>query len=204
MLIIFDCDGVLRSASWEGLYKTYIAIAKWAGKDYRDFFPNLELFKKWWNPSWHRNNQRLGIKDYVKETPFHKVYDPYTSVFPWVNKILEEVSKKHILCVLSDGSEKSIKKSLGSRIKYFKLIIGYEHIKKEIKPDPEGINLILEKIKTDPAKSLMIGDTRVDVLAGKRAGTKTGVVSWGLGKWEELLKLKPDYKIEKPGDFLNI
>lgn len=203
MLIIFDFDGVLRSASWTGLFKAYIAVAKWAGKSWKDFFKDLWEFKKWWNPDWHENRRKLGIKIDEKGSPFHKVYDPYTRVFPWVTDILKKLSEKHQLVLLSASSKASIEKSLGSRVKYFTLIVGCKQVEK-LKPDPEGINLILKKTKTDPSQALIIGDMTADILAGKNAGIKTGVVSWGLGKWKKLLKLKPDYPFENPEDLLSI
>ncbi len=203
MLIIFDFDGVLRFTSWEALFRANIAIAKWAGKDYRDFFRNIEEFKKWWSPDWRENRRKMGIRINKKGSPFHKIYDPYVFIFSWVTDVLEELSKTHTLTILSSASEESIKKSLGSRLKYFKLIVGHEQVKK-LKPHPEGINFILKKINIDRSKTLIIGDSYVDVLAGRNAGIKTGVVSWGLDKWKELLKLKPDYLFENPEDLLSI
>lgn len=205
MLIIFDCDGVLRSASWEGMLEAYIAIIKYLGKDHRDFFKNLEEFKKWWDPDWRKNDKKLGIVpgESTNSNIFHQYYDPYIYTFPWIPDIVGELEKKHTLTILSSASDNSIKDLMGEAVKYFRLIIGYECVKK-LKPDPEGINLILEKMNISPSETIMIGDTNVDILAGKNAGTKTGAVTWGLGEKNELLAISPDYLFEKPTDLLSV
>lgn len=43
----------------------------------------------------------------------------------------------------------------------------------ELKPHPEGILLALRALNSDPGKTLMVGDTPMDMLAGKAAGTQT-------------------------------
>lgn len=202
MLIIFDLDGVLKSASWEGLFRAYIEVIQCLGKDYRNFFRNLEEFRKWWNPDWHEGCKELGVNDYstVNEI-FYKQYKPYVSIFPWAANVLQQLSKRHLLSILSSNSETIIKESLGARIQYFTLIVGQEQVTK-LKPDPEGIRLILRELKATPSEALMIGDLAEDILAGKKAGIKTGAVSWGLGERDDLIKLNPDYLFEKPSDLL--
>ena len=87
--------------------------------------------------------------------------------------------------------------------KYFCAIIGGEDIK-NLKPNPEGIFLILQKTGTQKEDAVMIGDMPEDLMAGKSAGVKTGVVKWGLGKWENLLAASPDYKFKNYKDLLRL
>jgi len=46
------------------------------------------------------------------------------------------------------------------------------------KPDPEGIILALKQVKVEAKESMYIGDSPVDILAGKRAGVWTGAALW--------------------------
>src|SRR3989304_3770101 len=63
MLIIFDFDGVLRSISWEGIYGAYIEILRFKGKDHKEFFPDLQSFKKWFDSDYKKNlNKIVEIK----------------------------------------------------------------------------------------------------------------------------------------------
>src|SRR5438094_9717005 len=45
-------------------------------------------------------------------------------------------------------------------------------------PDPEGIILALKQVKVEAKESMYIGDSPVDILAGKRAGVWTGAALW--------------------------
>lgn len=56
--------------------------------------------------------------------------------------------------------------------KYFDFIVTLADGVKP-KPSPEGVNLIVDKFKLNPQKTVMIGDREIDVLSGKNAGIKT-------------------------------
>jgi len=207
MIIIFDCDGVLRSASWEGLYKAYIKIIEAYGKKYADYFSDIESFKLWWNPDWHRNNEKLGIPPYkTKEidTIFHEVYDPHIHLFEWAPEILRELYRKHLLTLLTGSAESSVRKFLNGANKYFEYVIGCERVK-NLKPNPEGVQLIMRKFPdVSEDEFILIGDMTVDIQAGKSAGIKTGAVNWGFGSKEELLSLNPNMFFDTPKDLLKI
>lgn len=208
MLIIFDCDGVLRSTCWNTLYKAYLVTITYLGKDPAEFFKDIQEFKKWFNSDWHNNLDRVGVpykdKITVLNKIFHDIYDPAIQTFPWVKDILRELSSRHIISVLSASASQSVRKSLKSSEKHISLIVGCDQVKK-VKPHPEGIIFIVEQMNADLSETLMIGDMDVDVLAGKRAGVMTGVVSWGMLESEkELAVLEPDYIFSKPEDLLLI
>lgn len=209
MIIIFDCDGVLRSTSWTGLFKAYLAIIEAYGKKYTDYFADLESFKLWWNPDWHRNNERMGIPVYKTDkidTIFHEVYDPHIHLFDWVPEILSKLYGKHLLTLLTGSAEGSVRKFLEPKgvDKYFEFIIGCEKVAR-LKPNPDGIYRIIRNFpKFSEDFFIMIGDMAVDVQAGKNAGIKTGAVPWGFGKKEELLSLNPDIFFDTPEELLKI
>ena len=127
MLIIFDFDGVLRSASWQGLFEAYIALVEYKEKDHKEFFGNLEEFKNWFNSDWRENLRRIGEfnrKEYlVTDKIFHSHYDPHIMIFPWVKALLEDLSKRHALALLSASSIKSIEKSLDNLSGFFSVIM---------------------------------------------------------------------------------
>lgn len=203
-LLIFDCDGVLRSASWEGLFKSYVVVIEHLEKDYRDFFRNIEEFKKWWDADWKKNNAKLGVTDPdLAGKIFYEHYEPHIALFPWASDILKRLSQKHVLAMATNASQKSVENFFGDEAGYFSVIASSENVKK-LKPDPEIINFILKKLDFLPSQATMIGDMAVDILAGKNASIKTGAVSWGLGEWEDLLKLNPDHQFKNPEDLLDI
>jgi phosphoglycolate phosphatase len=62
---------------------------------------------------------------------------------------------------------------------FFDVIIGGENVSKN-KPDPEGIQLALEKLETTPEKTVYIGDSQVDAETAKRGGIKFAPVLTGV------------------------
>ena len=64
------------------------------------------------------------------------------------------------------------------------------------KPEPGMILKAIKKYGVDPSQSYMIGDGIVDVVAGKKAGTKTILVSTGPGHAmdKEFSDVLPDFK----------
>ncbi len=47
------------------------------------------------------------------------------------------------------------------------------------KPRPEPLWLICERLGVEPARALMVGDFRLDLLAGRAAGTRTALLTNG-------------------------
>lgn len=210
MLIIFDFDGVLRTISWKGLYRSHCEICKYRGKNHKDFFGNFKEFKKWFNPDIAKNYERIGCAEGVvvdrnrQREIFHECYDSYISLFSWVPDILDKLSNKHDLTLLSSSPSASVKESLGDFKNFFIEIIGGEQVKK-MKPDPEGVYLILNKFDCDAGDAVIIGDTEADIMAGRNAGIKTAAVVWGGIRDEQFLSLlNPDYIFRKPEDMLGL
>jgi HAD superfamily hydrolase (TIGR01509 family) len=208
MLIIFDCDGVLRSVCWKALYEAYLVTVAYLGKDPADFFKNSGEFRKWYDSDWHKNLDRIGVP-YKDKIPlinkmFHDIYDPAIQTFPWVTEILGELSSTHTIAVLSASASVSVRKSLKDSERYINIIVGCDQVKK-IKPHPEGINYIIDKLGAKVSQTLMVGDMDADILAGKNAGVLTGAVSWGLtGSEKEMLEHNPDFIFSRPEDLLFI
>ena len=208
MLIIFDCDGVLRSISLKGLFEAYVAIISYKGKDYREFFTDIYSFGKWFSHDWYDNLRRIGgfsENEFAMATKiFHEHYDKYVSVFPWVRDILDDLSKRHKLALLSSSSIASVRGSLGDSCDLFSLMVGNGEVSK-IKPHPEGVHLIVDRLAGQREDTIMIGDGEVDILAGKSAGVKTGAVGWGgITELDDLKKLSPDMIIHTPADLLEL
>ncbi len=207
MLIVFDADGVILNASWEVLYQAYQAVISGIGKKAEEFFKNIDEFKRWWNPDWRINNRNLGIINEERTSRiFYQIYGPSAYLFPWVEEIVKKLSENNLLAIFTNGSRNNATRHARGIINYFWQIISAEDVKK-LKPDPEGLNKIArngQRLGIKRKDILFIGDTVEDIMAGKAAKVKTGAVKWGLGDWQKLLALKPDYLFEKPTDLLKI
>lgn len=71
------------------------------------------------------------------------------------------------------------------------------------KPHPEPLLRALEQLKIEPGRAVMVGDTDVDVLAGKNAKTKTIGVTYGFhGK--RIKESNPDYVVDDIAEIIPI
>jgi pyrophosphatase PpaX len=83
------------------------------------------------------------------------------------------------------------------------------------KPSPEPILLCLEQLAAVRAGGaagdagaalapIYIGDSPVDIAAGKAAGLKTAAVAWGVFGRDVLLEAGPDYWLERPAELVDL
>ncbi len=67
------------------------------------------------------------------------------------------------------------------------------------KPDPEGARRLLCETKTPAQEAVIIGDSSVDVITGRNAGTWTCGVTYGFAP-HTLCEAPPDVVIDQPGE----
>ena len=119
-----------------------------------------------------------------------------TVLYPNVRETLDYFRKKK-RAVVSNKLHRltlSVLKGLGIDV-CFDAILGGDSVPQK-KPDPEALIQVLTSFKVSPVRTLMVGDGATDIEAGKRAGVITCGVTYGLGKKEELIAVKPDILIE--------
>jgi len=72
------------------------------------------------------------------------------------------------------------------------------------KPHPAPLRLALEALGCRPDQAVMIGDSRFDMEAGRRAGTRLGAALWGAREPASLLEFEPEYVFEHPQQMKNL
>jgi len=128
-----------------------------------------------------------------------------SKAFPGADETLEALKDMElkIAAVTTRSNQNSIHTlELAGIKKYFDMIISFEDVKKP-KPDPEGILKVLDTFKLKPEHAIMVGDTSVDIEAGKNAGTVTVGITHGM-KGEDVKKSKPDYLISSIPELLEL
>ena len=85
---------------------------------------------------------------------------------------------------------------------YFQVVVGPDSVTHR-KPHPEALNLIMERLDVQPSRTVMVGDSTSDILAGKAAGTITCGVTYGYGKPEDIRGAQPDFIIDHPEEFMS-
>lgn len=83
----------------------------------------------------------------------------------------------------------------------FQIFLGPDNLT-NMKPDPEGINNIIERFDSTVSKTIIFGDSASDIYTGKNAGIITCGVQNGIGDETELLRSEPDYMITEFSDLV--
>jgi phosphoglycolate phosphatase-like HAD superfamily hydrolase len=68
------------------------------------------------------------------------------------------------------------------------------------KPAPDGVLALCERQGVDPGRTVVVGDSWVDIAAGTAAGARTVACGWGMGTKTELRGAEPDAYIAHPAE----
>jgi phosphoglycolate phosphatase-like HAD superfamily hydrolase len=122
-------------------------------------------------------------------------------IVPGVEEMLKLLQGRYPMAVVSARDEKSTMRFLTQfdLCKYFEVIVtglSAPHTK----PYPDPILLAAQKMGIQPHECVMIGDTTVDMRAGKAAGVQTIGVLCGFGEEPELRQLGADLILKSTGD----
>ena len=200
--LCFDVDGTLSDT--DDLYTQKITrffprfLFKDPGRSARRFVMWMEA----------PGNALLGLADRLG------VDDEMTAVIDWLSRHRKQSSKKFLLVPGVDEMLKQLSGRFPMAIvsarnengtmtfleqfdltKYFDVIItglSAEHTK----PYPDPVLLAAKKMNVAPENCLMIGDTTVDIRAGKSAGAQTVGVLCGFGEEPELRNMGADLIVE--------
>jgi phosphoglycolate phosphatase len=127
-----------------------------------------------------------------------------TTIYPEVEETLESLARIPKAIVTNKPYEFTIAllEGIGLR-KHFAIILGGDSLP-ERKPSPQMLLEAARRSSAEPARSLMIGDSRVDIAAGKAAGMETcGYLSGFRGR-AELVEAGADYLIGRFGELRDL
>ena len=124
---------------------------------------------------------------------------------PGVDGMLAQIQGRYPMAVVSARDEKSTMRFLTQfdLCKYFDVIVtglSAPHTK----PYPDPILLAAQKMGVHPAQCVMIGDTTVDIRAGKAAGAQAIGVLCGFGEEPELRQLGADLILKSTSDLTEL
>jgi len=156
----------------------------------------------------HANSTAFDIETiYPQYLAYYMTHSSDESILYFgLKDTLSQLKECGIRCAIMTNKPEALTKRICRQMdieEYFELIIGPESVDK-MKPDPEGISLILKSFETHALKALMVGDSDSDVVAGRNAGTWTCGVTYGLGDYGKLVATKPDFMVDQIGEVLGI
>jgi phosphoglycolate phosphatase len=150
---------------------------------------------------------RSGLEYFLGYYREHKL--DHTHVYEGISEALASMQNSHNglprkMAVLSNkpvNPSRAIVEALGLG-KYFSLVYGGNSFATK-KPDPEGAQTILRETGSESHETLIVGDSGVDVLTGRNAGTWTCGVSYGFAP-HTLRDAAPDVVVDQPRELAEL
>lgn len=133
-------------------------------------------------------------------------HDDYVKAFPGVTQTLDRLFREGIkMGVVSNKQRVTVEMGLElcSLQKYMSTVVCFGDAPKP-KPDPGLIQLAMGELQADATSTLMVGDSRFDLLAAKAAGVSAAGVAWSHQGAEGLRPYHPDYMLHQMEDLYNI
>lgn len=203
--VIFDFDGTLFDTNDMIIESFTYTLKKVLG---RDMSPD-ELYNVWGRPlkeqmeRYGKDNCQELVKTY--RDYYHQLSDKLKT-FPNALEIIDLLKERgYYVGILTNKG----KGGLIDGLEMFNLMDKIDvYLSKDDlinpKPDIEGFIKIMDKLKVKSDEVLMVGDSPSDIIGGKNAGIKTVLVSYTCFDLEEMMRLKPDYLIDRLDEVIDI
>ncbi len=208
--ILFDVDGTLSDTDdvmVDRMIKLLAPISwMWPKRDARKFARWVVMASETPANFIYGIADRLGVDAYLAE-----VYDwlvrtrgdkrqkrnQFKMIYG-VREMLEILSAHFPMAVVSardaDSTHHFLKKF--DLLDYFECVVTSQTCE-HTKPFPDPVLYAAEQLNLEPQACLMVGDTIVDVRAGRSAGAQTVAVLCGFGSQKELLRAGADLILEQ-------
>lgn len=131
-------------------------------------------------------------------------HDSRAGAFPGVGEMVREVRHRRLATALVTSKLRS------SAVRGLALlgletamdtIIGADDVERP-KPDPQPVQLALERLGVTPGAALFVGDSVHNLESGRAAGTRTAAALWGAPSRVTLEAGRPDFWLEQPLDLV--
>ncbi len=209
--ICFDVDGTLRDTDDQYVQK----LVKWLTpvrfalprRDVQRFARRLVMFTE--GPgSWAISlTDRIGVDgriialgDRLFTIGNGKKSQPF-QIISGVRDLLDNLRRRYPLCIISARGHKSTYEFLNQfeLHPYFNAIATSQTCT-HTKPYPDPVEWAAKVVDVPVTSCLMVGDTTVDIIAGKKAGAQTAGVLCGFGEKRELESAGADLILESTAD----
>ena len=209
--IVFDMDGTLVSSlpvifhCENEISRKYLNATLALGEVIAKFGPPAHAIIRSMTANLSENLQNQAVADYYE--CYRKYVASRALVFPGITQLLRRIRSTGRRLALVTGVEKIMMEYTLNPFnlsEFFETRVNADDVRKS-KPDPEGINLALSRIKVNPRESMYVGDSPADVIAGKRAGVLTGAALWSPENRGDPTTEHPDYEfrsVKQLSDFL--
>ncbi|MHA2073389.1 MAG: HAD family hydrolase [Candidatus Hodarchaeales archaeon] len=199
--LIFDVDGTIIDNSMEIVRLFQDIVKEYTGRDMSD----QEVLSLWGPPG--DEIFRNTFPPEIRDEAWKKFIQKYREALPsqgYFTKAQFTEMKNHIhfITIFTGKSRQTMTitmKKLGLN-NIFDLIFTGNDVTRS-KPFPDALFQIIGILQLKKEETLFLGDSHLDIQAGKAAGIKTAGALWGSVEPEKLISSQPDFVFKTPNDF---
>jgi HAD superfamily hydrolase (TIGR01509 family) len=207
--VVFDVDGTLLDVR-EGFF--------WRFQELTRVYDGAPVSTHMINASAHGTTEQL-VRTLVRNTdvPFEDImrryqtiriesYDKFVTLHSGVDELLPILKRMGIkVAALAPGDGLAVPYLERAGVRdHFDVIVTGERVSRP-KPHPEGIDIVCAELGVEPHEVIMVGDTVVDILAGRNAGVhKTIGITHGFAHHDALRAAGADHVVHDIPSLLDV
>ncbi len=209
-LVIFDLDGTLIDSKLD-LAHSVNATRAWLGLGPLDnelvysYVGNGApvLIRRALGPEFSDADVARALEYFLNYYREHML--DHTTLYPGMRQCLERLCREGVqLAVLTNKPVRfssAILEGLGVRDFFFRVYGGNSFEQK--KPHPAGVVKLLEESGASPDRTLLVGDSAVDVRTARNAGVRSCGVTYGFQP-ETFSEEPPDFRVDRPEELAEL
>lgn len=194
--LLFDWDGTIVDSAQLGLNAYQKAFAE------LEVTFSLEIYEASYSPNWYLTYEALGLpKDKWARADhlwrFHYDHETPAIIEGAAETLVSMRVRGYRLGVVTSGNVERVRREANQSglIDLFEIFVCHEDITHR-KPDPEGLQIALARLKSRPEECAYVGDAPEDIQMGKAAGILTVGVRSNYPSNARILSLTPDIYVE--------
>ncbi|MDI6871338.1 MAG: pyrophosphatase PpaX [Bacillota bacterium] len=204
--VLFDLDGTLLDTvelivrSYQHTFRQCLGREVGEG----EILANLGLTLSAHLALYHQDPAKVEEMVAVYRTFNLANHDRLARLFPGVRETLAALAGAGVrLAVVSSKGHWGVRRGLDlfDLSRFFQAVVTLEDTERH-KPDPQPVEMAVERLGLLPGETLMVGDSPADLEAGRRAGTRTAAVAWSTFPPQALRAERPDHLLGRMADLL--
>lgn len=206
-LLIFDLDGTLIESKWDIATAVNLTLAE-LGLPVRE---QEEIFGFVGDGIKRLLRQAVGEENQARYEDALRVFRGHylahcldrTRFYPGIDRVLSHYADKHKAVATNKSLEYTTRILDGLGAHHFAYVVGGDN-GYGLKPEPGMLLKILDELKVERDRAVLIGDSTNDITGGHNAGIKVCAVGYGMGNREKMAACNPDWFIEQPEDLIRL
>lgn len=206
-LIIFDLDGTLIESKWDIATSVNLTLAD-LGLSQRS---QEEIFSFVGDGIKRLLRLAVGEQNQSRYDEALRVFRAHylshcldrTKFYPGIETVLSHFADKFKAVATNKSLEYTTKILEGLGKHHFAYTVGGDN-GFGLKPEPGMLHKIMDELKVEKDRTILVGDSTNDINGGHNAGIKVCAVGYGMGNRAKMAACNPDWFIEQPEELTRI